>query len=418
MSGENPGDGYVGVLRSNRPLRYLWLGRLASNMGDWFNLIALYHAVQMLTDSAQAVVLVMVVKTLPIFLMSPVAGPLIDRFDRRRLMLAMDIFRILGTCALIGCFWLESLIALYACVLLMVCATGVAVPAVYAALPMIAEARQVPMANALLGATWSVSLTLGAALGGAATEMLGVTAALLIDGGTFAISAYFAWRLPALPAPANADEPARATGFREGLRYLGQTPYILCVASLKSLMQLYGGLIALAPLYGTIVFADASGPWYVGILYASRGAGAAIGSLGLRAIFGDGVRVMRLCVAGSFALAGLAFLGLAFATEFWHACAAFFLASIGQSAIYVFSGSLLQLEADKRFHGRIFALDIGVMTLILSATGYASGLALDLHVALNTVVLVGASLALIPLTLWSVVLTRVAPGSGTSAQGT
>lgn len=425
----NSQPGYLGLLRKNRPLRHLWLGRLVSNMGDWFNIIALYHAVQLLTDSAQAVVLVVVVKTLPVFLMSPLSGPLVDRFDRRLLMLAMDGFRILAALALIGCFWLESLVALYVCVTLMVCATGVALPALHAALPMVARTEHIPMANALLGATWSVSLAFGAALGGAATELFGVTAALLIDAGTFALSGYFAWRLPHLPAPARQEaeksaeqsaatdsQPtrdrdqaiARATGFREGLRYLWRTPYILCVTSLKSLMQLYGGLTALVPLYGTVVFADASGPWCVGILYAVRGVGALVGSLALRAIFGDDIRVIRVCIAVSFAVAGVAFASLAFVTEFWHVCVSFFFSALGQSAIYVYSGSLLQLEADKRYHGRVFALDIGVMTLILSTTSYAAGLALDLGVALDTVVLVGASLALFPLVLWSVVIALVA----------
>ena len=52
--------GYVVLLRGNASLRHLWLGRLVSNMGDWFNIIALFHAVQTITDSAQAVVLVLV----------------------------------------------------------------------------------------------------------------------------------------------------------------------------------------------------------------------------------------------------------------------------------------------------------------------------------------------------------------------
>ena len=56
---------------------------------------------------------------------------------------------------------------------------------------------------------------------------------------------------------------AQATGFREGVRYLMRTPYILCVTFLKSLMQLSGGINALVPIYGTLVFTDASGPWYV-----------------------------------------------------------------------------------------------------------------------------------------------------------
>lgn len=417
MSGERLG--YVALLRQNQALRHLWLGRLVSNLGDWFNLIALFHAVQSFTDSAQAVVLVLVVKTLPIFLMSPISGPIVDRFDRRSLMIAMDAFRALGTVGLLIGFWLDSLIALYVCVTCMVCATGIALPATNAALPMLTEVRHVPMANALLGGTWSVSLALGAALGGVATELLGITAAMCIDGASFILSGLLAARLPKLPAPAVAESAsestnergrgrrdAPSTGFIDGLRYLRRAPYILCVTSLKSLLQLAGGLNGLMALYGTVVFANAAGPLYIGILYASRGVGAAIGSLWLRTLFGDDIRTMRKLIIGGYALSGLAFAGLAMATAFWHAAIAFFVSAIGHAVVYVFSGSLLQLEADRRYHGRIFALDIGVMTLVGAVSGYSYGLALDLGASFSAVVLIGASLALIPIVLWSAVTWR------------
>jgi MFS family permease len=85
--------GYRKLLVSNRGYRNLWLGNVASFAGDWFNLIALYAAVAELSDSSVAIALVMVVKTLPSFLISPIAGPLVDRLDRRRLLLAMDFIR-------------------------------------------------------------------------------------------------------------------------------------------------------------------------------------------------------------------------------------------------------------------------------------------------------------------------------------
>ena len=421
---DSPTLGYRELLRRNAPLRHLWLGRLVSHIGDWFNLIALYHAVQLLTDSAQAVVLVVVVKTLPIFLMTPLAGPIADRMDRRQLLIAADIFRALTLLALVACWWLDSLIGIYVCVTLMVCAAGIVIPTTNAALPMLTSPREVPMANALVGGTWSVSLALGAAVGGAVTEVAGVTVALLVDGGTFVVSAWLAARLPSLPPPAlveaqreACDEPAEAsdqTGFREGLRYLWRSPYILCVASLKSLMQLYGGLMALTPFFGTIVFADASGPGYVGLLYGVRGVGAAIGAMGLRALFGDALRTMRLIIAVSIAMAGAAFATLALATAFWHAALAFFVAQIGQSAVYVLSGSLIQMEADERFHGRVFALDVGVMTLILAIASYLAGVALDHGVAMDTVVLVGASMAALPFAVWSATVWRVHRQSSTT----
>jgi predicted MFS family arabinose efflux permease len=394
-------------LRQYQALRNLWLGRAVSLMGDWFNLIALYQAVQSISDSARALVLVVVAKTLPAFFITPLAGPLIDRVDRRTLLVIADIFRALCALGIIAAYLLDSLLGLYACTVLMICGTGISVPATSAALPMIVPAQRVPMANALLGGTWSVSLAGGAALGGAATEFLGVTAAFAIDGATFVVSALFAWRLPRLPAPGKSrDHAADTAGFVDGLRYLRREPYILSLTGLKSLMQLYGGLNALTPIYGTLVFASASGPLFVGLLFALRGIGAAIGALATRAIFGDDVATMRRIIAASFVLGGASFAALAFCTAFWQACLAFFLAAIGQSAIWVYSGSLLQIEAEPRYHGRVFSLEFGVMTLILASSSFSVGTALDHGIALRHVVSAFAALSLIPIALWTTVVWR------------
>ena len=81
---------YRAVLAANDSFRRVWLGEVVSFLGDWFSLIALYTVVQTLTDSATAVAGVLVGKTLPIFLVTPFAGPLVDRVDRRLILLATE----------------------------------------------------------------------------------------------------------------------------------------------------------------------------------------------------------------------------------------------------------------------------------------------------------------------------------------
>ena len=402
---------YIGLLREYRSLRSLWLGKVVSLAGDWFNTIALYEAVRDLSSSALAVTLVMVAKTLPIFVMAPVAGPLVDRLDRRVLLIATDITRATCGVALIAAHFLDWLPGLYAATVLMMMGTGVAFPASQAALPMIVPSHRIPMANALLGGTWSIMLALGAALGGIATQTLGVTAAFSIDIATFLVSAIFFARLPPLPAPAKqvaerAGAVAEKTGFRDGLRYLRRHPYILCLASLKPMMQIYGGVLALVPLYGSGVFQGVAGPFFVGLLYAVRGLGAAIGSLVLRAVFGDDVRTMRRLILVAYFLAGASYVGLAHADVYWHAAVAYFLSAVGQSTIWVFSGSLIQLEADRRFHGRVFAIETGVGMFSLAASSYVIGVILDSGLALDRTVLGFAALALLPIALWGTVVWR------------
>ena len=81
------------LLRRNPDLRNLWLGQVVSQLGDWFNAIALYSLLYELTGSATSIALVLVLQMLPAMVVSPVAGVVIDRFDRRTIMITADLVR-------------------------------------------------------------------------------------------------------------------------------------------------------------------------------------------------------------------------------------------------------------------------------------------------------------------------------------
>ena len=408
--------GYRELLRENRDFRNLWLGQLTSFVGDWFNFIALYAAVQEVTTSGRAVALVMVAKMLPVFLITPVAGPIIDRFDRRRILIATDVARALCALGLVLAHQAGSLAGLYGCTIVMMLGTGIAVPTKSAVLPMIVPRREVAVANALSGGTWSAMLAIGATLGGIATELLGIDMSFLLDGATFVLSMMFFVRLPKLP-PQRAED-VHTAGFVEGLRYLSRNRYIFALAMLKPAMQVSGGLIALIPFYGSGVFSGADGPIFVGILFAMRGVGAVIGSLVMRVLLGDRARTMRRAIAASFVLIGGSYAMLSLSVTYWQAVLAYFGAAVGSSTIWVFSGTLLQTEGDPAFHGRIFSVEFGLNTLMLGVSSYVAGAAIDLGYSFPEVALGLGSLSIIPLVMWTgVVIARERAASHSALSG-
>jgi MFS family permease len=85
--------GYWPLVTGNRNVRRLWLGTVISLLGDWFNTIALYVLVTELTGSPLALGAVFITKMLPWALSAPLAGVLVDRYDRRRLMIGTDLLR-------------------------------------------------------------------------------------------------------------------------------------------------------------------------------------------------------------------------------------------------------------------------------------------------------------------------------------
>src|SRR6059036_4304159 len=84
---------YLSLLRRNRNFRLLFFGQAISQLGDWFNAVAVYALLLDLTGSATAVAWMMIVQFLPIAIVGPLAGVVVDRVDRRRLMIATDIAR-------------------------------------------------------------------------------------------------------------------------------------------------------------------------------------------------------------------------------------------------------------------------------------------------------------------------------------
>src|SRR5947209_232338 len=89
----NPTVGYAELLRSNRGFRLLWLGQVVSQMGDWFDTIAVYTIALRLTGSSRSVALIMVARFLPSVVIGPLSGVIADRFSRRRIMIASDLIR-------------------------------------------------------------------------------------------------------------------------------------------------------------------------------------------------------------------------------------------------------------------------------------------------------------------------------------
>src|SRR5438270_11880207 len=84
---------YVSILRTNRNFRLLFIGQTISQLGDGFNAVAVFALPLDLTGSATAVAWMMIVQFLPMAVVGPIAGVIVDRVDRRRLMIAADIVR-------------------------------------------------------------------------------------------------------------------------------------------------------------------------------------------------------------------------------------------------------------------------------------------------------------------------------------
>ena len=403
--------GYFPLLKQNSSFRNLWYGQVISELGNWVNSIALYALILQLTGSGMAMAAAMMAKLLPMVIISPFAGVLIDRMDRRTVLIASDILR----CFTVLCFLIvesrEELWLVYTLTLFEVALTGFFEPARSAILPSIVEKNHLVTANALSGATWSVMLTLGAALGGVVVSLFGIRIAFILDALTYLLSAWFIIKISypnTKPEESiNKIKSSGVKGFREGLSYLISRPIVLALTLLKSGMAIKGGIMTLIPLFANRLWSDpAAVSMAVGILFSSRGVGSAIGPILTRKYFGESPKILQGSILAAFFLGSLALLAFSFSENIWVASLSIGLSGMFGSIVWVFSTALIHLEADRQFLGRIFGVEMALLTLIMGISNGVVGVAIDgLQMTIQSVILWMSGLYMIPGILWLIFLT-------------
>src|ERR1041385_4254927 len=225
--------GYIDLLRRNRNFRQLWLGQVVSQMGAWFDTIALYTIILKLTGSGRYVGLLLVARFVPSFFFGPISGVVADRFSRRTIMIVSDLLRAV---VVLGFLLVRRADQLWIVYVLTVFQLGLSTffePAKTAAIPSIVEDRELVAANAISSVTWSAMLTIGAAIGGIITGWFGTDVAFILDAATYLLSAALIARIR-VPKRKKRERQkvtlGRLLGTKEtieGIKYVKDRPRVL-----------------------------------------------------------------------------------------------------------------------------------------------------------------------------------------------
>jgi len=375
---------YLALLRSNRNFRLVYIGQTISQLGDWFNAVAVYALLLDLTGSATAVAWMMITQFLPIALVGPVAGVVVDRVNRRRLMIGADAVRGVLILGLLFVRHADQVWMAYVVMALTIAASGFFEPARTATIPNITSAAELLPANALASATWAAMLAIGASLGGVVTAVAGRNVAFAMNAVSFFASAFFIASTrydatpPAVQRPTGWAAVTGITDLVEGFRYVRRHSHVAALMCVKAGWGLAGGVLLLLTVFGQRVFPVGAGSAAgIGILYGARGVGAALGPIALRWIVGQSPRTLRHMIGPAFFVVGVFYVALAGAPTMVVAALCVLCAHVGGSILWVFSTVLLQLEVPDRFRGRVFAAELALVTLISSASSYWTGHQLD-----------------------------------------
>ncbi len=376
-------ESYITLVRDNKDFRYLWFSQIISQLGDWFNLIASAALVAGLSGSGMAIGGLFIARLLPPFLLGPVVGVVADRFDRRKILIASDLLRFVVVLGFLLVRSESDIWLLYVLTIVQLSISAFFEPTRAAILPGIVEYKDLVTANALASTTWSTMLALGAALGGMATALLGITSAFIIDAATFLLSAWFILKLsPAVSIIPGDVEKIKSAGwqaFSDGMKYLWQRPTILVIALLKASSALaFGGMEIVQVTFAKEIFPlgnDASAT--LGLIYLTVGLGTGLGPIIARHVTGDTPRTMYWGILVAYLAMVTGYATLGWTETLSVLLLATFIRTVGTGINWVYASSLLQMFVPSRFLGRVFAFDMAMMTLASSASTLWAGWAAD-----------------------------------------
>jgi MFS family permease len=371
------------LLRENRNYRYTWTGQVVSEVGDHFNNIAVFSLAMETSGSGLVVSGVMLARAVPAVMAGPLAGVLLDRFDRKRIMIASDLIRAIVALGFMATIRHHQPWLLYLLSALLMFASPFFTSGRTAILPTITSPEELHTANSLTQTTQWTTLTIGTMAAGLSAAHLGFEWAFVLNSLSFFASAWCIaqLRLQGGFRPVRRDLTEDRIvrpwhEYTEGLRYMKSSPLILGIALVGVGWATGGGAAQiLFTLFGEQVFHR--GPAGIGIIWSFAGvgllAGGALGHyLGKRISF----EAYKWTVSLGFVLHGGAYIVFSQMRRFWAALLFIALSRAGVAVCSVLNISQLLRHVPDEFRGRVFAtaesLVWSTMMISMALAGVAS----------------------------------------------
>ena len=375
--------GYYELLKTNKKFRTFWFAAVISMMGEWFNTIALFTLILKYSGSEAMLGLLFTIRMLGFAVLQPITGLLSDRWSRKWIMVVSNLLQVgLALCFLLvdgpeDMWWLIGLSGL------MMVLHGAYMTAERAALPNIVSKEELATANALDAATWSTALATGAFLGGLVVSEYGVNVAFIIDSLTFLLGALI---LLPLRVPQNVSNdmkgPILSTAFaniKAGFSRLISEPRLKRIVFAKTTWNLAGGGLAAVFL---VLAGSRMSPGEmaagIGLFFMARGIGTGIGPIIARKYLVDKNKWPALVgilvsVSGFFYL----LIGITLFENLYLTIGLVIIAHSASGANWVLSTILTQQWVEDEVRGRVFSIDMLLMSISFSLSTFSAGWLLD-----------------------------------------
>ncbi|MCB0033300.1 MAG: MFS transporter [Anaerolineales bacterium] len=347
----------------NQPTTYnmktfytVWIGQLVSTIGSGLTAFALGVWIYTTTGSATLFALSLLAMSLPNLLLSPLAGALADRMDRRVLMILSDTTAGLSSLAIAFLFWFDLLTVwhIYIAVAVNAAANAFQYPAYTAATTLIVPKEKLGNASGMVQIGEAVSQLLAPAIAGVLFVTVGLGGVLAVDFATFGI-AILTLAIVRFPQPKPSSDDAQQASFWQdftyGWRYIVKRPGLLGLLLYFAAINLVTGMLGplMTPMLLDLASADVVG--YVGSIV---GVGMLVGTVVMSAWGGPQRRVLG--ILGSGIVTGIFLAGLGLQPSPWWIAGSGFLSMLVLPVMNGSSQALWQTKVAPDVQGRVFSV--------------------------------------------------------------
>ena len=382
-------------IRGRRDFLIVWLGQTISTFGSRLTYVALYWWILDTTGSTGLLATVATISAIPALLLGPVAGALVDRLDRRRLMLLIDLVNaVLVTCVATLLF-VGRLQVWHVLVINPLTAATMIFhrPALQASIPNLVSKGQLTQANSLHQISNSVVSIAGWGLAGLLVGWIGSGPTMWVDAATFLVAGG-TLLMARFASPCRCDGQGPAAVLRDtwtGLRYLARERVLLCLVLLFALINfiLAPTAILFPVMAKDILGAGAEG---FGALNSAVSFGMLIGGLFTASL--KHVRRHGLWILGALVVVGLCLAAFGVSRKLVVSLGLLAVVGVGVVIVNVFESVVFQTRVPNELQGRVFAAQEAVCNSLQPLSLAITGGLLVILSAPTLIIITGVSVAL------------------------
>jgi MFS family permease len=367
------------VLKNNIPYRNLWIGTTGRSLGGWIYRITLItYAVRTLPQGV-GIAWILLASGLPAVILAPWTGPLIDRFDKRLLLIMVNLSLATLTLILFAIVHLRHVVVLdFIMIALLSSGSAFTNPARTALTTQLVSREHLPNMRGFEVVTSGVIMVMGALIGGFIVTLASVSTGFLLTALSYLW--YALWSVT-LPQPARADHPdhrrekgllAYLKDLREGLRIAWVNPVAMLVLGLGISWGIIGGsyYVLLSYVGSGALTANGTG---IGLFYALDGVGYMIGGGVAGQWFGTHDKTSRMAMIAAYLLQSVFLVFFARSSHLDMAIVWLLVMRIASGIVVTLDGLMLQRNVPQQYQGRIISLHDGLYGLLMQGSYLIGG---------------------------------------------